>query len=87
MDNNDDQSSTSSESSSDNNDIGEVNPVNQPAPAPPRESVFHYPRRRGIRPQSRTPSSGEEVPRVTFDIVDQIDLRIRNRQEGRLEVW
>ena len=42
---------------------------------------------RGIRPQSRTPSSGEEVPRVTFDIVDQIDLRIRNRQEGRLEVW
>ena len=82
MDNNDDQSSTSSESSSDNNDICEDNHVNQPAADPPQESVFLYPRRSGIRPQSRTPSSGEEVPRVTFDIVDQIDLQIRNRQEG-----
>ena len=83
MADNDRHSDTSSESSDGGNDNGNVNHNNHAAAAaPPREDIFLYPRNRGIRPQSRTPSSGEEVPRVNLDIVNLIDILIRNGPRG-----
>ena len=75
-------SSSSSESSDGDNDIGNVNHYNHAAAAPPHEDIFLYPQNRGIRLQSRTPSSGEEVPRVNLDIVNLIDILIRNGPRG-----
>ena len=83
MADNDRHSDTSSESSDGGNDNGNVNHNNHAAAtAPPREDIFLYPRNRGIRPQSRTPSSGEEVPRVNLNLVNPIDILINNRPEG-----